>query len=185
MVKKGPSGAASVFVALETTRGDIVVRLEPARAPVTVANFLGYLDAGGYDGTIFHRVVPGFVIQGGGYDAGFGLLPEGEPIVNEWPTGMSNTRGTIAMARETDPDTATRQFYINVSDNGRLDTARDITGNAGYAVFGRVVDGMQVVDLIRDGEREDREDLDLKNVPVEPVVVTRARRLRPEESARY
>jgi len=178
-------GPAPVFVALETTRGDIVVRLEPANAPITVTNFLGYLDAGSYDGSIFHRVVPGFVIQGGGYDAAFNLLPEGDPIADEWPTGIPNHRGTIAMARETDPDTATRQFYINVADNDQLDTARETTGNAGYAVFGRVVDGMQVVDLIRDGAREDREDLDLKNVPVDPVVITRARRLKPEEAAGY
>lgn len=132
-------------VRLHTTDGDIVLRLDRERAPLTVANFLAYVRAGFYDGTIFHRVVPGFVIQGGGYTVKFDQKSTRKPIPNESGNGLSNLRGTVAMARETAPHTATSQFYINLADNTRLDPR---PGRWGYAVFGRVVKGMDVVDKI-------------------------------------
>ena len=175
--EKGGGAAGVTRVALETTKGKIVLELDAERAPVSAANFLRYVDEGAYDGTIFHRVVPGFVIQGGGHTADLAELPSHEPIVNEWGNGLTNARGTIGMARETDPDSATRQWYINLADNGRLDIAREVSGGAGYAVFGRVVEGMDVVDAIAAiPTREVSEDF--RNVPVETVTVVRARRAR-------
>jgi cyclophilin family peptidyl-prolyl cis-trans isomerase len=174
---------------METSMGEIVLELDRERAPVTVANFLGYVDRGAYDGTTFHRVVENFVIQGGGWtpelverarldkEAG---RPD-VPIRNEWRNGLKNVRGTIAMARDEGPDTATREFYINVQDNPKLDTARATTGNAGYAVFGRVVEGMEAVDRIRHVKTGAREvagvtDGSMGNVPVEAVVIRSVRR---------
>lgn len=178
-----------VFVTMTTSMGDIELELFPNRAPITVANFLSLADRGAYDGTTFHRVVRDFVIQGGGWtpdlkerakaDAAAGHADT--PIKNEWENGLKNERGSIAMAREEAPDTATREFYINVRDNPKLDTARPTTGNAGYAVFGRVVEGMDVVDRIRSVPTGPREvpgvtDGSMGNVPVTPVVITRVRR---------
>lgn len=175
-------------VELQTTAGTIRVELDGAAAPITVRNFLSRVEAGHYDGTIFHRVVPGFVIQGGGWtidlkerakaDAAAGR-PD-TPIVNEWKSGMKNLRGTIAMAREEAPDSATREFYINLSDNARLDMARPNTGNAGYCAFGRVISGMEVVDQIAAGKTESRTiegvtDGSMNNVPLKPVIITKAR----------
>ncbi len=177
---------------MRTTRGDITLELDAARAPITVANFLAHAEAGHYDGTIFHRVIPKFVIQGGGFtpdlqDRSKLAVAAGhpdQPISNEWQNGLKNIRGTIAMARDAAPDTATREFYINVADNPRLDTARAKTGNAGYAVFGRVVKGMTVVDEIKDGVTGDRPDVivdgeGMQNVPVAPVVVLSVKRIDP------
>lgn len=172
-------GAALVYVRMTTTLGDIDLELNREKAPLSVANFLLYAERGDYNGTIFHRVVKDFVIQGGGYSKDLKELPNGGTIMNEWRNGLSNMRGTIAMARDEAPDTATREFYINLKDNHVLDTARPQTGNAGYAVFGRVVGGMDVVDKIamlpvttlsdpggsRDPERA------MKNVPVDPPVI--------------
>jgi peptidyl-prolyl cis-trans isomerase A (cyclophilin A) len=158
-------------VRMETTAGDIVIELDRAKAPVSVTNFLGYVERGEYNGTIFHRVIENFVVQGGGYSADFKELPSRGVIRNEWQNGLKNVRGTIAMARDAAPDTATREFYINVADNAKLDTAREMTGNAGYAVFGHVVEGMSVVDKIRKGATTTRGEME--NVPVEPVVVVR------------
>lgn len=179
----------TVRVRLVTSAGDIDVELDRERAPLSVANFLMYADRGSYDGTIFHRVLPNFVIQGGGYTRG-GDEPlverakvdvakgvEFAPIRNEWQNGLKNVRGTIAMARETEPDSATREFYINVQDNPKLDTPRELTGNAGYAVFGRVVSGMEVVDAIRVGETKAVPELDMKDVPISPVVIRSVQRL--------
>ncbi|RME23666.1 MAG: peptidylprolyl isomerase A [Deltaproteobacteria bacterium] len=132
-------------VLMKTNKGQIELELFEDKAPVTVENFLGYVRSGFYSGTIFHRVIPGFMIQGGGFDEGFNRKPTGEPIKNEASNGLSNSRGTIAMARTSDPDSATSQFFINVVDNTFLDHGvRDF----GYAVFGKVTAGMDVVDAI-------------------------------------
>ena len=131
-------------VKLATSMGDIVVQLDAEKAPKTVANFVQYVKAGHYSGTIFHRVIDGFMIQGGGMTAGMDEKPVRDPIPLEVGRGLSNARGTIAMARTSVPDSATAQFFINVADNTRLDT-----GGGGYAVFGRVVEGLDVVDRIK------------------------------------
>ncbi len=136
-------------VKLSTTAGDIVVELDREKAPVSTENFLGYVKAKHYDGTIFHRVIPTFMIQGGGMDAKMAERATRAPIKNEARNGLSNVRGTLAMARTAAPDSATAQFFINVVDNTFLDAANARDGH-GYAVFGRVVDGMDVVDRIRD-----------------------------------
>ncbi|HET7369398.1 MAG TPA: peptidylprolyl isomerase [Gammaproteobacteria bacterium] len=133
------------LVALDTNMGTIVIKLDRERAPLTVENFLKYVRAGFYDGTIFHRVIPGFVAQGGGFTTDFDEKDTRAPIPNESGNGLSNVRGTIAMAREPQPHTATAQFYINLVDNLRLDPQPN---RWGYAVFGHVVKGMDVVDKI-------------------------------------
>ena len=135
-------------VRLSTSAGDIVVELEAEKAPKTVANFMQYVRAGHYDGTVFHRVIETFMIQGGGYKADLSEKPVRAPIALESRTGLSNVRGTLAMARTGNPDSATSQFFVNVVDNLFLDQANSRDGN-GYAVFGKVVDGMDVVDKIR------------------------------------
>lgn len=180
-----PSPSPGIIrVSMQTSRGTILLDLDRAHAPISVGNFLAHAAEGDYDNTCFHRVVPGFVIQGGGWTgelierakAAEAAGHKDQRIKNEWTNGLKNTRGTIGMARDTDPDTATREFYINLADNARLDTARETTGRAGYAVFGRVVEGMDVVDEIARGKTIDRPDIlsdgeGLKNVPVEPVMV--------------
>ncbi|HVT61138.1 MAG TPA: peptidylprolyl isomerase [Thermoanaerobaculia bacterium] len=135
-------------VTLETTKGKIVIELYPAKAPKTVANFLQYVRAGHYDGTIFHRVIPGFMIQGGGYDAEGKERPTRPPVPNEADNGLTNDRGTVAMARTSDPDSASAQFFINVVDNGSLNHKSKTAQGWGYTVFGRVVEGMDVADVI-------------------------------------
>ena len=136
-----------VSVLITTSKGDITVELLPAKAPETVANFLRYVDEGFYNGTIFHRVIPGFMIQGGGYDQAYKRKETHDPVVNEADNGLKNNRGTIAMARTGDPHSATAQFFINHTDNPALDHRNKGSG-WGYAVFGKVVDGMAVVDRI-------------------------------------
>jgi cyclophilin family peptidyl-prolyl cis-trans isomerase len=128
-----------------TTEGKFVVQLDPQRAPLTVKNFLAYVHSGFYNGTIFHRVVPGFVIQGGGFTTNYKEKKTRKPIPNESGNGLSNVRGTIAMARETAPHSATSQFYINLADNKKLDPQPN---RWGYAVFGKVIRGMKVIDDI-------------------------------------
>ncbi len=128
-----------------TTEGNFIVQLNPERAPLTVRNFLAYVRSDFYNGTIFHRVIPGFVIQGGGFTVKYKEKKTRKPIPNESGNGLSNRRGTIAMARNTAPHTATAQFYINLTDNTKLDPRPD---RWGYAVFGKVVSGMKVVDRI-------------------------------------
>ena len=140
------SGAAPAYVKMTTSKGDMIIELDRAKAPVTVDNFLAYVKKGQYDGTVFHRVIKDFMIQGGGFDKTLTEKPTGAPIKNEGTNGLSNARGTIAMARTMDPNSATAQFYINVVDNKMLDTR---PGRPGYAVFGKVVDGMSVADAIR------------------------------------
>nr|WP_320132955.1 peptidylprolyl isomerase [uncultured Holophaga sp.] len=140
------------LVRIQTSYGPIVLELEPSAAPATVANFLRYVREGHYSGTIFHRVIPGFMIQGGGFSAGLMEKPTHAPIRNEaqmtFQAGLKNTRGTVAMARTEDPDSATAQFYINTADNPALDFRSATPSGVGYCVFGRVVEGMDAVDRI-------------------------------------
>jgi peptidyl-prolyl cis-trans isomerase A (cyclophilin A) len=142
------AAAKSTKVRLKTNHGDIVLELNAAKAPVTVENFLGYVKKKHYDGTVFHRVIDGFMIQCGGFAVADGAIvekPTGKGITNEGQNGLKNDRGTIAMARTSDPNSATAQFFINVKDNAGL----DYPNNGGYAVFGKVVEGMEVVDKIK------------------------------------
>lgn len=132
-------------VVIKTSQGDISVRLFRDKSPITVANFLSYVDSGHYNGTIFHRIIPQFMIQGGGMLPDMSEKPAGEPIVNESKNRLHNVRGSLAMARTNDPDSATAQFFVNQRTNLRLDWA---PGKAGYTVFGEVTDGMDVVDYI-------------------------------------
>ncbi|MDX1433017.1 MAG: peptidylprolyl isomerase [Gammaproteobacteria bacterium] len=159
-------------VRLETTMGDIVIELDAARAPATVDNFLTYVNDGFYDGTIFHRVIDDFMIQGGGFTADMSRKQTRAPINNEAANGLKNTRGTIAMARTRDPHSATAQFFINVADNPALDyTAPDARG-WGYTVFGHVVEGMEVVDRIRAQPTGVRGRY--RDVPESTITITRA-----------
>jgi peptidyl-prolyl cis-trans isomerase A (cyclophilin A) len=136
---------AGPVVSIVTSMGEIRIALRPDKAPLTVANFLQYVKSGHYNGTIFHRVIPGFMVQGGGMDAKMVEKPTRPPVRNEAKNGLRNSRGTVAMARTNDPNSATSQFFVNVKDNHALDFG--IRG-AGYAVFGEVVEGMEVVDKI-------------------------------------
>ena len=139
---------AKPVVTFETSHGSFAVALEPESAPKTVENFLAYVRAGHYDGTIFHRIIAGFMIQGGGYDERYQQLSTQAPIENEAPDAPGNDRGTIAMARTADPHSATAQFFINVADNDFLNHSGKNPQGWGYAAFGRVVDGMETVDRI-------------------------------------
>ncbi len=159
-------------VTMTTSKGDIVIELDEDKAPISTANFLSYVDNGDYDGTIFHRVIDGFMIQGGAFEPDMKQRKGREPIKNEWKNGLSNTRGTIAMARlGNQPDSASNQFFINVADNDFLDQPRD---GAGYAVFGRVVEGMDVIDAIKGVKTTDRAGH--SDVPDEPVVIQSVKR---------
>ena len=163
-------GGAAV-VRLQTTLGDIDIALNPDKAPQSVRNFLAYVDEGFYDGTIFHRIVPGFVIQGGGLEANLHEKATKPPIDNEAGNGLSNSRYTVAMARTSDPHSATSQFYINLVDNKALDYTSPTPQGFGYAVFGKVIAGQKVVDKI--GAVKTRQE-----VPVEPVIIIKAYRLK-------
>ncbi len=158
-------------VRLETAKGDIVIELDRKAAPITVANFVQYVDEGFYDGTIFHRVIPGFMIQGGGLRPDMSEKPTRAPIKNEAANGLKNTRGTIAMARTGMPHSATSQFFINHGDNAMLDY-RPLGSPNGYAVFGKVVKGMSVVDAIAVGATVARGRE--KSFPVKPVLLKKA-----------
>jgi cyclophilin family peptidyl-prolyl cis-trans isomerase len=160
-------------VKLTTSMGDIVLELDDVKAPISTANFLAYVDKGHYDQTIFHRVISNFMIQGGGFTADMKQKPTMEPISNEWQNGLKNTTGTIAMARTSDPNSASAQFFINVKDNGFLSEARD--GVAGYAVFGRVVQGMDVVEKIRNVPTGTQRGM--SDVPKTPVAIVKAERV--------
>lgn len=162
-------------VALETSHGTIVLELNSTAAPETVANFLSYVDQGFYDNTIFHRVIPGFMIQGGGFTTDMQQKPTGSPIKNEADNGLINGTGTIAMARTQDPHSATAQFFINVSDNGFLNHSSPTPQGWGYAVFGHVTEGMSVVTEIV-GVKTGRVGMH-QDVPLEPVVIERASRV--------
>ena len=158
---------AAQRVKLATTAGDIVIELDAAKAPKTVDNFVQYVKAGHYNGTIFHRVIPNFMIQGGGMTADKTEKTTRPPIPLESRSGLVNARGTVAMARTFDPNSATAQFFINVKDNDFLNAAQSRDGN-GYAVFGKVVSGMDVVDKIRTGPTGPGD------FPNEPVVIKNA-----------
>ena len=162
-------------VKIETTMGDIVVELDRRRAPITVNNFLRYVDKRAYEDTIFHRIVPGFVVQGGGYTADFEGKSNFPEIFNESGNGLTNDLHTIAMARQSDPHTANRQFFFNVNDNSSLNPGRDW----GYAVFGVIVEGGDVVDAMSEVETEYSIRLNANNVPIEPIVIKKVTVLPP------
>ncbi|MBT9486576.1 MAG: peptidyl-prolyl cis-trans isomerase [Rubrivivax sp.] len=162
---------AAQQVKLSTSAGDIVIELDAAKAPKTVENFLGYVKAGHYNGTIFHRVIPDFMVQGGGFEPGLKEKPTRAPIPLEARNGLSNQRGTVAMARTMVPDSATAQFFINLKDNSFLDAANSRDGH-GYAVFGRVVAGMDVVDKIRAVPTGNSGPY--QNVPLQPILIKQA-----------
>ncbi|WP_241503875.1 peptidylprolyl isomerase [Ferruginivarius sediminum] len=155
---------------MSTSHGDIRVELDREKAPETVDNFLRYVEEGHYDGTIFHRVISNFMIQGGGYTQDFQKKATHEPIRNEADNGLKNDRGTIAMARTADPHSATAQFFINVTNNDFLNHAAKTRRGWGYAVFGRVVEGMDTVDAIRSLPTGPQGPFP-KDVPREPVVI--------------
>ena len=164
------AAAADPKVEIKTSLGDIVVELDPARAPLTVENFLQYVKARHYDGTLFHRVMPGFMIQGGGFTPDFQEKPTGKPVRNEASNGVPNTVGTIAMARTNEPHSATAQFFINVADNRMLNFRFPTIEGYGYAVFGKVVKGMDVVDRIVKVPTGPG-PAPHQNVPVKPVII--------------
>lgn len=161
-------------VLLETTSGDILIELFPDKAPKTVANFLQYVDEGFYNNTIFHRVIPSFMIQGGGLGARMDEKSTREPVANEADNGVKNERGTIAMARTRDPHSATAQFFINLVDNGFLNHSAPTLDGWGYCAFGRVTEGMDVVDKIA---KVKTKSMGMhENVPVDMVLITNASR---------
>ena len=192
-----PALAENPRVRFATSLGDIIIELNPEKAPVTVDNFLGYVDDGSYEGTVFHRVIPGFMIQGGGHLPDLTEVPERNTIRNEADNGLSNRRGTIAMARMSEIDSAGRQFFINTVNNSRLDHQRGsctreqeaahqealarglrkpmTCKSFGYAVFGRVVEGMDVVDLIEVVDTHTVDQFD--DVPETPIVILEVTRL--------
>ena len=178
---------AEAFVEVTTTAGSFTLRLDGRAAPVTVAQFLKNVNAGFYQGTVFHRIIPGFMIQGGGYDQDFNLRETSETIINESGNGLANRRGTIAMARTMDPHSAGTQFFINVVDNvndnprtANLDPVKSGTdARWGYAVFGTVVDGMDVVDLIAQYETEPNGPGGAP-APIIPVIIENMTRVSPK-----
>lgn len=161
---------AAKKVEMKTSHGDIVIELDEKKSPVTVKNFIGYVEDKFFDGMIFHRVIPDFMIQGGGFNVDMKEKKTKAPIINEGGNGLKNARGTLAMARTNDPDSATAQFFINLKDNAFLNAA---PGNPGYAVFGKVVEGMDTVDSIASVETDSYGFHD--DVPTEPVVIDSAR----------
>jgi cyclophilin family peptidyl-prolyl cis-trans isomerase len=163
-------------VALVTSKGRIVIELYPRKAPATVKNFLSYVDAGFYDGTVFHRVIPKFMIQGGGLTADMKKKPSEKPVPNEADNNLKNTRGSVAMARTGDPHSATSQFFINTADNDFLNYRAKTPQGWGYAVFGRVSEGMTVVDAISDVNTGNSGMF--QNVPIEPVVIEKVQRVK-------
>lgn len=161
-------------VLLETSEGDILLELFPDKAPVTVENFLQYVDSGHYDGTLFHRVARGFVNQGGGYTQTLEKKDTREPIVNEAANGLTNSAGTLAMARAPEKDSATDEFFINMTENSFLNHQGQDDDNFGYAVFGQVVDGMSVAKKINWKVVKPRQGFD--ELPVDSVIIVSARR---------
>jgi len=163
--------AAPPQVVMQTSMGTLVITLFPEKAPVTVANFLAYVDDGFYDNSIFHRVIPGFVIQGGGFEASMRQKQTNAPIINESGNGLANRRGTLSMARTPNPDSATTQFFINLENNASLNASFN---KPGYAVFAEVTEGLPIVDMIsrvRTGTVQQHRD-----VPLDPVLILSAQR---------
>jgi cyclophilin family peptidyl-prolyl cis-trans isomerase len=172
-----PDADPAPRVRLQTSMGDIVVQLDREHAPLSVDNFLRYVREGHYDGSLIHRVVPGFVIQGGGYDIAQQERPAHAPIKLEAGNGLSNLRGTLGMARDEAPDSATAEFYINLADNRKLDPHAEIPGREhGYAVFGRVVEGMDVADRIAAVSTGTSGPFE-QDAPLTPVLIEHAERL--------
>jgi len=169
-------------VLMRTTDGDITIQLFADKAPITVENFLQYVDEGYFDGTIFHRVIPNFMIQGGGFTTNLQEKATRDPIINESRNKLHNTRGTLAMARTNDPDSATAQFFINQRSNLRLDWS---PGKEGYTVFGEVIDGMQVVDIIALSKtgpanaQTSQGQAVFQDVPIKPIEIVSVTRLSP------
>ena len=160
-------------VEMTTSAGVIRIELDDAKAPASVENFLSYVRKGHYDGTVFHRVIKGFMVQGGGFEPGMKQKPTGEPIPNEAGNGLKNAHYTLAMARTSAPHSATAQFFINTTDNGFLDFKSETPQGWGYAVFGKVASGQDVVDRIestRTGRRGMHDDVPLEDVVIERVV---------------
>jgi cyclophilin family peptidyl-prolyl cis-trans isomerase len=173
--KEGEKMNNNPKVLMETSKGNITIELYPDKAPITVGNFLSYVDSKFYDGTIFHRVIPGFMIQGGGFQKGMVeklVLP---PIKNEAGNGLSNSKGTIAMARTNVVDSATAQFFINVADNTFLDHRDNTQQGYGYCVFGKVTEGMSAVDAIKAGPTHTVGYFE--DVPVDDVVILSVKKL--------
>ena len=174
----GTAAADQPRVRLHTNVGDIELELDRDKAPVTVENFLSYVNDGFYDGTIFHRVIKNFMIQGGGFTSDYTRKPTRPPIANEADNGLKNTRGTIAMARTMNPDSATSQFFINTVDNTNLDHVAPTHSGWGYAVFGRVIEGMDVVDRIGNAPTGSggpfQHDVPLSTVVIEKAAVVSA-----------
>ena len=161
-------------VKLTTSLGAVVIQLDPAKAPVSAANFETYVKQGFYDGTIFHRVIPGFMAQGGGFDTSFSQKTTNAPIKNEADNGLKNKRGSIAMARTNDPNSATAQFFINYKDNSFLDHTSPTPSGWGYAVFGEVVEGMDVVDAMAKqptGNRGGHQDVPKTDIVIEKAEI--------------
>lgn len=164
------------MVRLHTSLGVITLELDADKAPKTVANFLAYVKAGHYDNTVFHRVINGFMVQGGGFEPGMRQKPTQAPIENEAGNGLKNDRYTVAMARTSDPHSATAQFFINTADNGFLDFRAENAQGWGYAVFGRVVEGSEVIDSIervKTGRKGFHDDVPLEDVRIERAVEVR------------
>ena len=164
-----------VMVEMHTSKGLITLELDAEKAPVTVANFIEYVNSGHFDGTIFHRVIPGFVIQGGGLESGMKEKPTQAPIENEADNGLKNVTGSICMARTNDPHSATSQFFINLKDNQFLDHTEKSPQGWGYAVFGQVTDGMDVVEAIaavQTGNAAFHQDVQVEDIVVEKVTIT-------------
>lgn len=173
-----------VYVNMKTSMGDIVIELNQEKAPITVKNFLSYVDKGHFNDTIFHRVISNFVIQGGGFGTDLKEKPTDKPIKNEWQNGLKNVRGSLSMARTMAPDSATSQFFINVQDNAALDQGGPRYGGAAYAVFGKVVSGMDVVDKIRNtptGTKTFGDNMQMQDVPTANVVIEKVTRMTDDE----
>jgi peptidyl-prolyl cis-trans isomerase B (cyclophilin B) len=166
----------TIAVVLDTNLGTIELALDPDRAPKTVENFLRYVDEGHYAGTIFHRVIPGFMAQGGGYDASYEKKPTRAPVANEADNGLKNERGTVAMARTGDPHSATAQFFVNVKDNGFLDHTEKSDRGWGYTVFGKVTKGMDVVDQMV-ATKTGAQGPFAKDAPLAPITIASAKRV--------
>ena len=179
----GEEQTKNPVVKLVTSAGDITIKLYPEKAPVTVENFLSYVDSGFYNGTIFHRVINNFMIQGGGFTSAMEEKESGDPIVNESRNKLHNIRGSIAMARTSDPDSATAQFFINQRSNLRLDWA---PGKEGYTVFGEVVKGLKVVDFIATAETDTAlmktgaGERPFNDVPIDAIVIKEAKRMKDQ-----
>ena len=163
----------SKFVQMDTSAGTLRIELDDVKAPLSTANFLSYVNKGHYDGTVFHRVIKGFMVQGGGFEPGMRQKPTDAPIRNEANNGLKNLHYTLAMARTSDPHSASAQFFVNTTDNGFLDFRAENAQGWGYAVFGRVVEGMDVVDRIesvRTGRKGMHDDVPLEDVRIERAV---------------